>query len=586
MSLIWWSQRVLGLLGRSKHTENSSEANPPAHTRAEITLTVLPHLPNEIILAIVGRLEFGDLKSIRLLSKAWCICASPPLFAHLSVSPNKEDLDNFEAIAQHPQLRSHVHYLWYDGSEFLLQLSKTCYLKEWLLQLESHPWPLGPTHPRISDSNFNDFIQAVTDSRTSLKDFMTTSLDDFGFFHEGYRKYHEHAIYQQKCLQDGTFFDRLVQGLIQLDCLKVVTLECSWDFVDGELEPGKGSHLARNWDSLDCRPASWEWGPCTTKWRTPKNRGLPYKAGNGAEHYCILVSALAKAQRRIQAFQTGPDTRCLLPPYVFDPNLKTGKANLDSRLQLPSYVFDTKLRTRKTKALQFHDDNMIAFSGLEELKLGFATYGHLDTPKPGENIAGLPALLASMNHLKSLALRLPAFKDGFHNYYMYKQVFPYKMRWENLKTLALFQLRIDASDLILLFLDAMPGLKSLKMGELGLSQGCWEGVFEALKQMHRIEDLRLPNLTRFYHHGKRELVGVFESKYRIYRELTAYVENGKRHPFLRLGQPESAATEYTRDLEPVLRQRLLDLDSSYSHSEEDCDSMLAQGSDGGEVMDR
>lgn len=562
MSPRQWSQNVLRQLERCTDTVNSSEAHPPSNTRAETTFTVLPHLPNETILAIVGQLEFSDLKSARLLSKAWCFCASSILFANLSVSPNKEDLENFEAITQHPQLRSQVRHLCYDGSEFLLQLSKPWYLNELLIQLS---FRLRPP-PRITETGSSDpemrhWAEDIMDGNThSLKDTMFM-FREIKFLDEGYRKYHEHAIYQQQCLQDGTFFDRLVQGLKQLDCLKVVELGCSWDFDDGPLEPGKGSHLARNWNLRYCRPASWEWGPRTDR-GTLTNRGLPYKARNGAENYCILVSALAKAQRRIRAFQTSPDRRCLLPPYVFDTNLKTGKAILNSRFHLPPYVFDTNLKTRKAKALQFRNDNVIAFSGVEELDLRFATYGNINNPKLCKNIAGLPALLGSLDHLKSLGLRLPAFRRHFRFYYTYDQVFPKKMRWENLKVLKLSQLCVGATDLVLLFLDAMPGLKDLEMGDMGLSQGCWEGVFEALKQMHRLQFLRLQDCARFWHHGDQKLVVSYLTQSALYHQLAAYVKNGERHPSLRPEQPNSAAREFTKDLEPVLQQRLLDLDSS------------------------
>ena len=568
------------------HTKNSSEANLLTDPRAETTLAVLPHLPNEIILAIVGLLAFNDLKSARLLSKAWCFCASPSLFVHLTVSPNKEDLDNFNAITQHPQLRSYVRHLWYDGSEFLLQLSKSWYLMELRLQLDSGTWPLHVTKLRSSESEIEDWIQGAIDNRES-REYTRTVFCDYKFLREGYRKYHEHAIYQRKCLRDGTFFYRLVQGLKQLDCLKVVNLECSWAINDRPLEPGKGSHLARNWNTGHCRPASWEWGP-RTKWSTWKNRALPYKAGNGAEHYCILVSALAKAQRCIKAFRTSLDPRCAIPPYVFDTNLEPRKASLDSRFLLPFHVFNPNFKNRKAnKALQFRNDNVIAFSGLEELDFRCATYDHPDSPKVYENIAGLSALLGSMDHLKFLELKLPAFRFGFRYYYIYDQVFPKKMRWENLKHLGLFHLRIGANELILLFLDAMPGLESLEMGEIGLSQGCWEGVFEALKQMHRFEVLNFPIFTRFYHRGTKEILGDRYAKLVIYPQLSAYVKNGKRHPCLLTGQPNSAAREYTRDLEPVLRQRLLDLDSLYWVAEEEdyCDSMQAEGSDRGEIMD-
>ena len=533
MSPIRRSQRVLE---RSLLTGTSSNTNPPAQALAETTLTVLPHFPNEIILTIVGHLAFDDLKSARLLSKAWSSCASPLLFLNLSVSPNKEDLEVFEAITQHPQLSKFVRHLWYDGSEFLLHLSKTLYLERLHRQTrELHVERLDQTSANKLHGSELEMSSWVEDAACNQM-FSTEILAMYRsaeFVNDGYRKYHEHAIYQQKCLQDGTFVKSLVQGLKQLDNVKVVTLDCSWD-ADG---PGKGSHLARSWSILDCRPASWEWGR-RNKW--------DLSVGDGAEHYRILVSALVQAQRRIRAFQTRSGSKCAVAPSVFD----------------------TSLKTRKAKPLQFRADNTIAFSEVEELGLRLASYGNFHYPQlyDTDNIANLPALLGSMGNLKLLELRLPALNRSYR-YYTYDQVFPRNMRWENLKALKLFKIYIGATDLILLFLNAFPRLEHLEMGKIDLSQGCWEGVFEALKQMNRLRVLRLPNEGRLCHHGRRDLTRADGTRQRLYHQLTIYVLNGERHPCLPLEEPNSAARDYTRDLDPALRQRLLTLDSANHQTE-------------------
>ena len=524
------------------HTENSSNTNPPAKALAETILTVSPHFPNEMILAIVAHLEFDDLKSARLLSKAWCSCASTFLFTNLSVSPNKEDLEVFEAITQHPQLSKCVRHFWYNGSEFLLHLPKTWYLNQLWRQKSplyaSNQNQAGVKNLHSSDSEINSWVQDVVYNNMSLDVTMAT-FRKAKFVKDGYRKYHQHAIYQQKCLQDGTFVERLVQGLKQLGFLKAVTLEYNWDSDDKPFEPCKGSRLARSWSLFHCRPARWDWELHTY-------RGCPYKASNGAEHYHILVSALVQAQRRIRAFQTSSDSRCALTPYVFDRDRKT----------------------RSAKPLQFHNDNVTAFAGVEELGLRLGANGHTENPKLFQNIAGLSAVLGSMDHLKRLELRLPVLMYCMSTLYTYDQVFPTNVRWENLEVLKLFQLSIGATDFLLLLLDAMPGLRQLEMGVIILSQGCWEGVFEALKQMHRLRVLRIPDGEKLYQRGDREHSVDYFAHGGLCHQLTTYVMNGTRHPCLPAEQPDSAAREYTRDLDPVLRQRLIDLDGSSSQVED------------------
>lgn len=109
-----------------------------------------------------------------------------------------------------------------------------------------------------------------------------------------------------------------------------------------------------------------------------KNRHHLGKASDGAQYYYILVSALVQAERRIRTFHTGPDWWSVVPLYVVYRGCKT----------------------RSAQPVNFHDDSVTAFSEVEELVLGFATYGRAKTVKLFANISGMPAILGAMNHLK------------------------------------------------------------------------------------------------------------------------------------------------------------------------------------------
>lgn len=500
-------------------------------------------LPDEVILAITARLAFSDLKSTSLLSKAWHVCASNFLFANISVSPNNEDLEIFEAITQHPLLSTCVRHLLYDGSEFLLHLSKHQYLEElWRQRPSVGTIQLNQTGFDMlhsSDRGTSVWKAYVVQNKMGAAD-IEAKFNDAKFVSDGYRKYHAHAIYQHKCFQDGKLLRRLVQGLQRLKKLVAVTLESGWDPVDMSFEPRKGGRLARNWSIFHCSPQSWNWGPRT-------NRPCLERGSDGAEHYCILVSALAQAQRRIRTFQTGSDSRSAVPPYVFDRSRNT----------------------YSTMPVRFHDDNLTAFSGLEELSLRFSTYTEAETSRLFKNISGFPALFRSMDHLKGLELRLSGanYKQR-PAYYTYDQVFPKDMRWDSMERLGLFQMSIGATDLISLVLSAMPGLKYLELGEIILSEGSWRCVFESFKQMRRLCAFQIPCDTTLYHDGDPPFPGSYRIiRTELYDKISTYVVHGGRHPSLRSRQPGSAAKEYTRDLEPALQQRLIDLDGPSSEVE-------------------
>lgn len=141
------------------------------------------------------------------------------------------------------------------------------------------------------------------------------------------------------------------------------------------------------------------------------------------------------------------------------------------------------------------------------------------------------------------------------------------MRWDNMKLFGLFRISIGATDLVLLVLDAMPGLKHLEIGQIILSQGSWEGVFEAFKQMHRLCVFQISPHSYLFQDGGRVLLWecfVHSRVERPHEDLNTHVLYGGRHPCLRSGKSDSAAKEYKRCLEPELRQRFLDLDCSSS----------------------
>ena len=84
-------------------------------------------LPSEIVLAILSPLSRLDLKSARLVSKHWSLCAAKFLFDVIYISPSEEDMAVFEAITQHPFLSGFPRRLEYDGAQFMLDYSKEEY---------------------------------------------------------------------------------------------------------------------------------------------------------------------------------------------------------------------------------------------------------------------------------------------------------------------------------------------------------------------------------------------------------------------------------------------------------------------------
>lgn len=165
-------------------------------------------LPSEIVLAILKPLARPDLKSARLVSKNWSLCAAEFLFDIIYISPSKEDIDVFEAMTQHPVLSRCPRHLEYDGAEFLTSYSKDKFAAE-----------------MRSDYRFNETVLA--------NKFGYESVDEI--IDNGYRKYQYLANYQQDILQSGEFVEILARGLQNLVCLTSVTVAPNWPFSRGRV---------------------------------------------------------------------------------------------------------------------------------------------------------------------------------------------------------------------------------------------------------------------------------------------------------------------------------------------------------------
>ncbi|KAL9062970.1 MAG: hypothetical protein Q9161_009681 [Pseudevernia consocians] len=231
------------------------------------------HFPSELVLAILKPLTRPDLKSARLVSKIWSLCAAEYLFNVIYISPSKENIDVFEAITQHPVLSKCPRHLEYDGAEFLTNYS----VDECIEDLE-----------RYKDCDIVDIVD------------------------DGYQEYQEHANYQQAVLESGQFFEILVRGLQPLVSLASVTLQPHWPWNSStnSRDISRGSPLARSWNRFYPDPCGWSFTYGRNGQRGP----------DGARQCLIISSALARARKQIRKFGLGHSAPLIggLPPDVFD----------------------------------------------------------------------------------------------------------------------------------------------------------------------------------------------------------------------------------------------------------------------------
>lgn len=483
-------------------------------------------LPSEIVLAILSPLSRPDLKSARLVSKNWSLCAAEFLFDVVYISPSKEDVDVFQAITQHPVLSKCPRHLEYDGAEFLTDYSKDKYAKD--IWGQSFPLFDHCSAYKLScgpKSKINAWIkETVLPNKSKYEDM--ESYGDCKVVDDGHRIYQEHANYQQHGLQSGQFVEILVRGLQHLVSLASVTVQPRWP-----LEPHcisrrglgvvGGSPLARSWNIFHLKPCGWSF-ICNENER---------QGPDGAMHYLIITSALARARKQISKFELGA---LLLsggvPPYVFDRS-NHSSTGLD----------------------------ITVFSGLEHFDFTLAWDYDYKPPMIFEDVNGLQLLITSMDQLRLLKLRLSCDYREDPTFYTYEQVFSAAKVWSKLTTLELQFMSTAATDLLLLLVFQMPALRHLMLGGIKLLEGTWHSVIEGLKQSNRLSSFGIPYNTSLVHRSGIRFMSYNSLFLKAVRE---YMIHGGHHPCIPPNQPNHAAQNYMMDIEPSVRDRLVELDST------------------------
>lgn len=101
------------------------------------------------------------------------------LYDEVYVSSSNEDLQVFEAVARHPVLSKCIRRLVYDGSEFLLKISKTEYFLGVYSQIATYEYPLrieeGYTPLNISDPEITRFLGEVAERPRKFFDVQSQS---------------------------------------------------------------------------------------------------------------------------------------------------------------------------------------------------------------------------------------------------------------------------------------------------------------------------------------------------------------------------------------------------------------------------
>jgi hypothetical protein len=135
-------------------------------------------------------------------------------------------------------------------------------------------------------------------------------------------------------------------------------------------------------------------------------------------------------------------------------------------------------------------------------------------------------------------------------FYRYKCVFPKKgsPEWPALETLVRYNISIKAVDLIHLIDVRMLNLLHLRIGEIRLLEGTWEGVFECLKGSDPLLSIRFDRKTEIYHRYG-EILWDPHSVRKLYDNVENFILDIGCHPCLMEEQCYFEAQEFVDDMQ-------------------------------------
>ena len=497
------------LRSTEKEPTRSSRRIQGLAPQVEMTATKAVYLPPELRVAVLAQLEKRDLKAVRLVSKEWNALATRPLFDKVYISGRVKDMEVFKNITRHPVISAGIKELVYDGSLFIKDIDFEDYFEKISDELTVFVHQVQPdTTFGSADVQIKKFLKYCKRQSVSFSKLYKAHGKDT-FLVEGYRKYRDCSASECHSIESGLLFHDLCLGLGYLKNLRSVVLSHNfWDdsLYDNEYfrtpDSGKsygtlsGPPLCRIWNPFHLHPIAWRMLP-----------NVDDGTSRFSAHFHILTRALRATDNGITSLQ-------FLDGYL--------GGGLPPQLWIGSKMTCTDFWHLGT-----------TYSSLRCLDI------HIITNKfePRAALTILAELLAQTRGLRRLSLELmpDAYPLHVSNKYRYDEIFPLTGGWPKLTELSLSGVAIGGWDLLKLILGRAR-LEQLRLSDIDLLDGTWEGVIEGMRRVSRLTEVKLYH--RLTHCGGTGF-GPCDPKRNDWRfrwnflhKVESYVVYGGRHPCL------------------------------------------------------
>ncbi|KAL8669284.1 MAG: hypothetical protein Q9168_006116 [Polycauliona sp. 1 TL-2023] len=519
------------------------------------------NLPNELTLNILSSLRKKDIKEARLVCKLWDSLAVKPLFDTIYVSPREIDMCVFEAITEHPVLRSFPRHLVYDSAQFE-KLDEVEYAMDYAYE--------------YGEGGFNaigDSLHAVQEVIRNMPDNISEgSMHDLDpqlrthpLFEAGFRVYTKHAN-EYANVFTKEWSRRVYRGLKNLGPIVSVSIRNTWDMIydeprdDFSIQSNYETHFATLVSRGCIEPDG------TRLVGSPSARAYPFTAlppvlaedwtdidttemmetsrSSTKSGFLGILNLMSMAGKRPEVLNAlgglGADLgRTGISTHIFDP---TQTPDSTKFLGLAGH-----LRYLQLNVIQTNEDPLSTRPGLYV------------------NIKPLQQFLRQAHSLEVLSLSLPEDLPGTNLStsqapFNCCPIFSDSQAWlpPGLKELEIQGFSATCQELSTHLCLCLPNLTRLFLGQCLLSQGCYEDLITALRQHASLEACVFNNHL-YNADGKRFLAPHSTGQETKKQEdfsvaISCFIVTGEKLPDLGCVQRDTQFNDWLRQMKAQQRQ--------------------------------
>ena len=552
----------------------------------------LLEFPDELILAIIGKLKKKYLKRARLVCKKLAVLAAPFLLDVIYVSPHTKNTNVLEAITQHPIFSKTVKHIIYDSAKFA-----DYSLEDYFNALSNQIRDPRYRRARMYNNDVRELLDLIQPrTRTSLGSHLASErgfgrCKNQGMFMMGYHQFSLLAE-EQKVGVDSPWFDSVREGLRRLGPIQSVTVENTWQVAYREAMADDISEDSSNGDeNVDddqdgrrgLEDTSDEWEDCGSSETSSTDDRLLHRNHLGRDGMRLVGSPLARAwppswlqppssldelssQELVSEFdhqewysvgQSFNLLARLLLTADKEPQILRVPGNYDGSEGLSPVSLDTD------KSLL----NPFSLIHLKTLHLKIAHHYQRRAPdlpllksffKISKSLTSLSLLLfTTQGDLDTVSDDSDESQDDRPLLFNLAQIIPpiAELQLHQLRNLHLQGIETTYRDFAAFLFLNLPNLISLNLSWIQIQlmqEGEWEDIIEGLHRLKHLESCNLDTLlySDLCSYMDERVVSVKE----FMNANARYIVSGGRHPGLDDEEPDGASSRFLRGLYEMFPQ--------------------------------